>query len=558
MLRSLQIRNYVLIDSLDVEFPEGLNIISGQTGAGKSILLGALSLLLGTKADSSVVGGGADNCVVEAVFGVPASDNVLRNILEDNEVDGDGDELIVRRVVSRSGRSRSFINDSPVSVQVLQSVSSRLVDIHSQHQTLLLSDKSFQLSMLDHYAGNSALLEKCGKSYKVFKSLEKELSEVTSRLASLQAERDYIQARYQRLVDAGLKEGEIESLEIERRQLANAEEIKSCLTGVEDLFNPSDPNSESMSVSSSLKEAQKMLEKVSRYVPEASALAERLASCRTELEDIQEEVSRINSGTELSQERLEAVDERLSLLYELMQAFSVSSVTELIARRDELSESLLDSTSLESRKEELEMLISQERKTLEEICSKLRVAREKASAPFSKAIVESVRSLELDHAVFSVELAEAPLSADGHDSVRFLFSASGANPTDVAKCASGGEMSRLMLCLKAMMAKFVNMPTLFFDEIDTGVSGSVADKMGRMICDMGKNMQVFAITHLPQVAAKGNVHFVVEKEYAADGKATTSLRPVSGQDRVMEIARMLSGSSITPAAIENARALLAI
>lgn len=558
MLRSLQIRNYVLIDSLDVEFPEGLNIISGQTGAGKSILLGALSLLLGTKADSSVVGGGADNCVVEAVFGVPASDNVLRNILEDNEVDGDGDELIVRRVVSRSGRSRSFINDSPVSVQVLQSVSSRLVDIHSQHQTLLLSDKSFQLSMLDHYAGNSALLEKCGKSYKVFKSLEKELSEVTSRLASLQAERDYIQTRYQRLVDAGLKEGEIESLEIERRQLANAEEIKSCLTGVEDLFNPSDPNSESMSVSSSLKEAQKMLEKVSRYVPEASALAERLASCRTELEDIQEEVSRINSGTELSQERLEAVDERLSLLYELMQAFSVSSVTELIARRDELSESLLDSTSLESRKEELERLISQERKTLEEICSKLRVTREKASAPFSKAIVESVRSLELDHAVFSVELAEAPLSADGHDSVRFLFSASGANPTDVAKCASGGEMSRLMLCLKAMMAKFVNMPTLFFDEIDTGVSGSVADKMGRMICDMGKNMQVFAITHLPQVAAKGNVHFVVEKEYAADGKATTSLRPVSGQDRVMEIARMLSGSSITPAAIENARALLAI
>ena len=558
MLRSLQIRNYVLIDSLDVEFPEGLNIISGQTGAGKSILLGALSLLLGTKADSSVVGGGADNCVVEAVFGVPASDNVLLNILEDNEVDGDGDELIVRRVVSRSGRSRSFINDSPVSVQVLQSVSSRLVDIHSQHQTLLLSDKSFQLSMLDHYAGNSALLEKCGKSYKVFKSLEKELSEVTSRLASLQAERDYIQTRCQRLVDAGLKEGEIESLEIERRQLANAEEIKSCLTGVEDLFNPSDPNSESMSVSSSLKEAQKMLEKVGRYVPEASALAERLASCRTELEDIQEEVSRINSCTELSQERLETVDERLSLLYELMQAFSVSSVTELIARRDELSESLLDSTSLESRKEELERLISQERKTLEEICSKLRETRKKASAPFSRAIMESVRSLELDHAVFSVELAEAPLSADGHDSVRFLFSASGANPTDVAKCASGGEMSRLMLCLKAMMAKFVNMPTLFFDEIDTGVSGSVADKMGRMICDMGKDMQVFAITHLPQVAAKGNVHFVVEKEYAADGKATTSLRPVSGQDRVMEIARMLSGSSITPAAIENARALLAI
>ena len=526
MLQSLQIRNYVLIDSLDVDFPEGLIIISGQTGAGKSILLGALSLLLGAKADASVISGEADSCVVEAVFRIPSSDVDLMAILEENDVDSGDDELIIRRVVNRSGRSRSFINDSPVSVQVLQSISSRLVDIHSQHQTLLLSDKSFQLSMLDHFAGNETLLEDCGKSYKAFKALEKEYSEVAARLAKLSEEKEYIKARYQRL------------------------------GGVEEMFNPSDPNSETLPLSSALKEAQKMLEKVARFVPEAAALAERVDSARTELDDILEDVSAINSRTELSQERLEAVDDRLSLLYDLMKGYSASSIEGLIAERDALSESLFDSTALEARKEELENMIATEKKTIESIARRLHEARAKAAEPFSKAITESVRSLEMDYAIFKVELSDAPLSACGSDSVRFLFSASGTNPVDVAKCASGGEMSRLMLCLKAMMAKFVNMPTLIFDEIDTGVSGSVADKMGQMICSMGKDMQVFAITHLPQVAAKGNAHYLVEKEYDVLGKATTSVKPIIGEARVMEIARMLSGSSITAAAIENAKSLL--
>ena len=556
MLQSLQIRNYVLIDSLDVDFPEGLIIISGQTGAGKSILLGALSLLLGAKADASVISGEADSCVVEAVFRIPLSDVDLMAILEENDVDSGDDELIIRRVVNRSGRSRSFINDSPVSVQVLQNISSRLVDIHSQHQTLLLSDKSFQLSMLDHFAGNETLLEECGKSYKAFKALEKEYSEVAARLAQLSEEKEYIKARYQRLEDARLQNGEIESLEAEQKQLSNAEEIKENLGGVEEMFNPSDPNSETLPLSSALKEAQKMLEKVARFVPEAAALAERVDSARTELDDILEDVSAINSRTELSQERLEAVDDRLSLLYDLMKGYSASSIEELIAKRDALSESLFDSTALEARKEELENMIATEKKTIESIARRLHEARAKAAEPFSKAITESVRSLEMDYAIFKVELSDAPLSACGSDSVRFLFSASGTNPVDVAKCASGGEMSRLMLCLKAMMAKFVNMPTLIFDEIDTGVSGSVADKMGQMICSMGKDMQVFAITHLPQVAAKGNAHYLVEKEYDVLGKATTSVKPVIGEARVMEIARMLSGSSITAAAIENAKSLL--
>ena len=558
MLKSLQIRNYVLIDSLDIEFPEGLIIISGQTGAGKSILLGALSLLLGSKADSSVIGGEADSCVVEAVFGVPETDSVLRSILEENDVEAEDGELIIRRVVNRSGRSRSFINDSPVNIQLLQSIASRLVDIHSQHQTLLLSDKVFQLSMLDHFAGDEELLEEFANSYRSFKAHEKEYSEVTSKLDRLKGESEYLRARWQRLEDARLQEGEIESLEVEQRQLANAEEIKENLGGVEEMFNPSDPNSEAMPLSSVLKEAQRMLEKVAKFVPEAASLAERIDSARTELDDILEDVSAINSRTELSQERLEAVDERLSLLYDLMKGYSASSVTELIAKRDALSESLFDSTALESRKAELEAMMETERKSLEGISHRLHEARSKVSAPFSKAITESVRSLEMDYAVFSVELSEAPMSSSGSDVVRFLFSASGTAPVDVAKCASGGEMSRLMLCLKAMMAKFVSMPTLIFDEIDTGVSGSVADKMGRMICSMGKDMQVFAITHLPQVAAKGSAHYVVEKEYDVLGKATTSVRQINGHDRVMEIARMLSGSSITSAAVENAKELLSI
>lgn len=556
MLQSLQIRNYVLIDSLDVEFPEGLVIISGQTGAGKSILLGALSLLLGAKADASVIGPNADNCVVEAVFRVPESDADISTLLEDGGIECENGELIVRRVVNRSGRSRSFVNDSPVPVQTLQGISSRLIDIHSQHQTLLLTDHAFQLSMLDHYAGNVPLVAECGESFRSLRSLEKELSGLNAEIARLAEEEEYLRSRCARLEEAHLKEGELEELEAEQKRLANAEEIKENLCGVENLFAPSDPDSDVMSISTALKEAQRKLEKVKAFIPEAASLSERIESSRTELDDILEEVVSANSRIELSQERLESVEDRLGLLYGLLKSFSASSVAELIAKRDGLSASLADSASMEERRSELESRIEAERKRYEGICLRLHDARTASAVPFAAAIQESVRSLEMEYSVFEVEVAQASASASGTDSVRFLFSASGTASTDVAKCASGGEMSRLMLCLKAMMARFVNMPTLIFDEIDSGVSGSVADKMGRMICRMGKDMQVFAITHLPQVAAKGNAHYLVEKEYDVLGKATTSIRPVSGQDRLQEIARMLSGSRITPAAMENARSLL--
>ena len=533
-----------MIDSLDVEFPEGLVIITGQTGAGKSILLGALSLLLGSKADATVIGGGAENCVVEAVFGIPGSDQTLKGILDENDIDFADGELIIRRVVARTGRSRSFINDSPVNVQLLQSISSRLVDIHSQHQTLMLSDRSFQLEMLDHFCGNESLLADCSGSYRRLKSLEKELAEVSRKLERIAEERDYVQARWQRLEDARLQDGELEALEAEQKQLANAETIKENLCGVEEILGALE-----------LKEARKMLEKAGRYLPASLELAERLESSRTELKDILEEVSSINSRTELSQDRLEAVENRMSLLYDLMNKYSVSSVSELIAVRDSLSDSLFDSEALEGRREELDKAVKTEGKALESICKRLHESRKASCDKFSQSVLSDLHSLELERASFKVDLSEAPASVIGTDEVHFLFSASGGNLADVAKCASGGELSRLMLCLKAMMARFVNMPTLIFDEIDSGVSGSAADKMGRMICSMGEDMQVFAITHLPQVAAKGDVHYLVEKEF--DGTdAISTIRPLEGEERVMELARMLSGSRVSAAAVENAKALL--
>ena len=544
MLKSLQIRNYVLIDSLDVVFPEGLVIITGQTGAGKSILLGALSLLLGSKADTSVIGSHGDNCVVEALFRVPESDSVMRDLLHENDLDDDSGELLIRRVVSSTGRSRSFINDSPVTLQILQSVTSRLVDIHSQHQTLMLSDKSFQLSMLDSFAGNGSLLERCGALYRRVRELDKEITGLKDKIARIEEEKDYLQSRWKRLDEAHLVEGELESLEEEQGLLANAESVKESLSGVETLLD-----------TASLKEARKLLEKASRFVPSAAALAERLESARVELNDIQDEVSEIDSRTEVSAERLEAVESRMSLLYDLMKRYSASSVEELITMRDSLSASLDGAEEINDRLEDL----LKEKKVVEEeylsVSKALHESRSSAAGRFCSEILSSLRSLELDRAVFDVDLVETPFGETGRDGVRFLFSASGSNPVEVAKCASGGELSRLMLSLKAMMARFASMPTLVFDEIDSGVSGSVADKMGQMICSMGKDMQVFAITHLPQVAAKGDAHYLVEKSFGDNG-AVTSVRLLDGEERVMEIARMLSGSHVSAAAIQNAKALL--
>ena len=555
MLTRLLVKNYVLIDSLEIDFPEGLIIITGQTGAGKSILLGALSLVTGAKADASMVSEGADNCVVEAEF--DTTDVSIKDILEENDAEWDGGHLIIRRVVNRSGRSRAFVNDSPVPVTVLQDISARLVDIHSQHQTLLLSDKQFQLDILDHYAGNMQLRQESAAAFKELNALKASLSSLESRIANIARDKEYNEAQYRQLESASLREGELAELEEEQKQLANAEDIKTGLCRVEELFTAASSNGNSMSIDSSMKESVKMLSKVGRYMPVALELAERLDSCRLELDDILAEVTDMNSRVDMSEERLEQVESRMSLIYSLMKKHGCTDEAELIALRDKLSEELFDSTRLEEQAEDLRKEIHAADLRVKNIASALNKARAKAAPDFAETIASSIRELEMPYSIFEVELLEAQLSATGSDIVTFRFSSTGRNAVDVAKCASGGEMSRIMLALKAMMARFTSMPTMIFDEIDTGVSGSVADKMGSMICQMGDYMQVFAITHLPQVAAKGSAHYVVTKTVdEVTSKAVSSISRLTDAERIYEVARMLSGSVLTEAAIANAKELL--
>jgi len=555
MLTRLQVRNYVLIDSLEIDFPEGLIIITGQTGAGKSILLGALSLVMGAKADAAMVTEGADNCVVEAEF--DTEDRALQSLLEDNEVEWEDGHLTIRRVVNRSGRSRAFVNDSPVPVSVLQEISSGLVDIHSQHQTLLLSDKAFQLDMLDHYAGTVGLRGDCARLWKELGALRTEIKDIEARIARVAGEREYNEAQLRQLEAAALREGELPELEEEQKQLANAEEIKSCLSMAEELFTSASSAGEVLSVDASLKEAGRALVKVGRYVPAASELAERVDSCRRELDDILSEICSMNSHTDLSESRLEEVEDRMSLLYGLMQKHSCRDMVELIAIRDSLADSLSDSSALLEKKAELLEKIGKVEDEINGVAAGLHSARAAAAGTFAEKIALSIREMELPYAVFEVILENAPLSATGTDRIEFRFSASGRNPVDIARCASGGEMSRIMLALKSMMARYAQMPVMIFDEIDTGVSGSVADRMGSVICEMGEFMQVFAITHLPQVAAKGAAHYLVSKEIdPATSKAVSKITRLSDEQRVLEVARMLSGSVVTDAAVANARSLL--
>lgn len=552
MLKSLQVKNYVLIDSLDITFPAGLVIITGQTGAGKSILLGAISLLLGSKADASVIGPDGDSCVVEAEFTI--QDKGIRNAMEEEGLEWTDGNLIIRRVLNRTGRSRSFINDEPVSMSVLSRISSSLIDIHSQHQTLLLTNKQYQLSLLDHFCGNEALLLRCKTSYDKLKALETKLDSLQQELNDNAQQKDYAQARLKQLDDANLQEGELEELEIEQKKLANAEEIRSTFYEVENRLCPEDD--EMVSLDSMLKECVRSLERTGKYVDDAISLSSRIESARLELSDVLDEIRTIGNSVDISPERLEYVESRMSLLYDLMRKFQSADVHGLIVEKDRLSKLVYGSEALEENIKALEKEIEAENAELQEVSSLLHQSRVSHSASFESEIQTSIRSLELERATFSLNFDTKAIGPDGYDSITFEFSATGGKLVDVAKCASGGEKSRIMLCLKNMMSRYTSMPSMIFDEIDTGVSGSVADKMGSMICSMGDYMQVFAITHLPQVAAKGDAHFLVSKDYTDDGNAKTAINQLNGDDRVMEIARMLSGSDVTPEAIANAKALL--
>lgn len=541
MLRSLRISNYILIGSLETQFPEGLSIISGETGAGKSILLGALSLALGGKSDVSMVGAAGDSCVVEAEFSV--TDDV-RSFLRENDLPWEEDTLVLRRVLSRTGRSRSFIDDEPVSASILQELASYLIDIHSQHQTLRLQDDRFRLEALDLYAGVS--LKECTALWTSMQEAGKHLADVKARLERSRREEDYNRALLEKLQEARLVLGELEELEEEQKRLAHAEELMETLASADGILSAEDD-----SPALRLREVQKLLEKASRFIGPMEDLARRLEGARLEVEDIAADVADQAARLDVSPARLQQVEERLSLLYTLMKKHGVGTVEELIGIRDELASLVEDASSLEEEVAAAEKELARLSSEYSACASRLHAQRLSAAGPFAQSIQDRLHALDLDHAAFEVTLSPAPAGPSGEDRVQFLFSSTGKELRDVAKAASGGELSRIMLSLKACMAGFRNMPTLVFDEIDTGVSGSTADKMGSLVCAMGADMQVLAITHLPQVAAKGSAHFLVSRK-----DDVTSVRRLDPQERVLEIARMLSGATVSAAAIENAKELL--
>jgi len=533
MISRLTIENYILINHLDIAFPGDLVIITGETGAGKSILLGALSLLLGAKADASVIKDPSRNCVVEAEF---------------ETEDG---PLTVRRVVGAQGRSRSFVNDEPVTLDSLKEMSSSLLDIHSQHQHLLLADRHFQLSVVDGYAGLEQDVKAYAALYQQYTAACRELDALEKSVAQAEKDREYIEFQYGKLAEAHLVEGELDELEALQKQLANSEQIREGLEKASALFEDGQ-----QPLCSVLKEAEATLSRIASFVPGLDAICERLSTSRIELKDISEEIEDRRGKVVSSPERLEEVENRLSLIYELMRRHGAGTVEELISIRDSLSGQLGGCKEDKEKCDELRSRCAELKIRCSAAAEALDKKRSTAAPKLSELLQAQIRELEMPRALFSVSVEKRDaFGPDGASDVLFLFNANGGELQNLAKCASGGELSRIMLCIKSMMSRYVGMPTVIFDEIDTGVSGSIADKMGRMIVEMGSFLQVFAITHLPQVASKGSAHYLVYKDMTSQGPES-HIKKLDGEERVREIARMLSGSTLTPEALANAGVLL--
>lgn len=554
MLKRLYISNFALIDSVEIEFPNSLIIISGETGAGKSILLGGLSLLLGGKSDSSSLLDKERNCIVEGTFSIENQPTLLKEICTVLECDNlPGNELLVRRVISPNGRSRSFINDIPVQLAVLSQITLKLIDIHAQHATLRLNDKDYQMSVLDYYCGAEKELEAYREANGLLSKKYAELKEVKERAAANERNMDYISYRLEKLQEAALKEGELERLEEEQKQLSTAEEYKNDLCASIGMLSANADRS----FVQNLKDISHLLNRHTDAHPKLAELSERFEGIRIELKDLESDLQDEAERVVISPMRLQDVEERLNTLYSLMKKHGVNSIEELIEERDRLQNEIEISNNATQKIEEIETEVGALRKKREMCAEKLSAKRKSAVNKLGDVLQERIRRLEMQDAIFTVSLCPADdYDHNGKDKIEFLFSANkGIAPAPVQKAASGGELSRLMLCIKWLMAKYTGMPTMIFDEIDTGVSGRIADKMGALIDDMGRNMQIFSITHLPQIASKGNTHILVYKE--TDGGQTKSkLKILTSQERVMEIARMLSGEVLSEAAIENAKYLL--
>ena len=550
MLKSLYIQNFALIDSLRIGFDPGFSVISGETGAGKSIILGALSLILGQRADVKQIKQDAEKCVIEGVFDLSAYH--LASFFEEMDWVYDGDECILRREIWSSGKSRAFVNDSPVYLNDLKGLGDRLIDIHSQHQNLSLNDNLFQLNVVDLLADTKLERADYEKAYVAYRTSERALNDLREQSRKNREEEDYLRFQYTALVEINLQPGEQQQLEEELEAVSHAEEIKTGLYAATALLSEDERSVESM-----LRTVADTLHNVQRFYPKLSELVSRVDSAFIELKDVREEIAGYFEEVEFDPGRRQLLEDRLSTVYDLQKKHSVTTVEGLIALRDEMGRKLENIDSLDERLQALEKDTGEKRKSMMEKAALLGKKRKKAAPRIEKELVERLAYLRMPNVRFQCEfkIKENP-DATGTDTVQFLFSANkNVALQPVSQIASGGEMSRLMLCIKAMIAGATSLPTIIFDEIDTGTSGEVADRVGAIMEEMGTRMQVIGITHLPQIASKGAAHFLVYKEDDAN-VATTRLKELLPEERVQEIARMLSGAEITEQAIENAKVML--
>jgi DNA repair protein RecN (Recombination protein N) len=550
MLTKLFVKNYALIEELDIDFGNGLTIITGETGAGKSILLGALSLVLGSRADTSVLLNKTDKCIVEGTFNIDGYG--LDGFFEKYEIDY-SPITIIRREINPAGKSRAFINDTPVNLNQLSEIGDKLIDIHSQHQTLMLNESVFQLSVLDSFTETVKLREEYSKVYKEYKAYKKEYEGLRENYEKNRADFEYYSFQIEQLENAKLVAGELEELEKEQELLTHAEEIKSGLTNAADLFSSDD----SPSILNMLKESKSYLSKIAGYLEKGEELLGRTESVYIELDDIATEIIKIAEETEANPERLQIIRERIDLLFSLIQKHRVNNIDELLSKKIEIRNIVERLVTSDDRILELESAIANQIVELEQLAANISKSRKDVLPGVEHKVTELLKNLGMPNARFLIELTDTnDFTPTGKNRAEFMFSANKQiQPENLSKTASGGELSRVMLSLKSFLSRNSGLPTIIFDEIDSGVSGEVANKVGVILNEMGRFMQVINITHLPQVAARGNVHYHVYKDDSGE-TTVTRIRLLTNEERTIEIARLLSGSEITQAALSNAKELI--
>lgn len=552
MLKHLYIKNFTLINELDIDFFNGFSVISGETGAGKSIILGAISLLLGNRADSKQIKQGEKKCIIEAVFTL--AKGVYDDFFKANGIDLDIDETILRREINDSGKSRAFINDTPVPLTLMRELGDQLVDIHSQHQNLLLQKEDFQLNIVDIIARNEQELQHYKEAYTDYKNTEKRLAQLKKQLEESAENEEFMRFQYEEIANANLEKEEQEELEQEYKTLSHAEDIKVSLYDADNELNEDE-----MGVVKKLKKAADFLSSITAVYPKAEEISQRLDAVYIEVKDIAEEVGMATSDVDFDPKRLDFINEKLDKIYHLEKKFHVESIADLLDIANDLKTKLSAIDNSDEALNEVEAEVKAKEKRCKELAIALTNCRQKAAKIIEQDMKEKLVPMGIPNIQFQIAMDSKPLASDGADKVEVLFSANKNSPLQpIAQVASGGEIARVMLALKAMISGAVKLPTIIFDEIDTGVSGKVAQQMAFVMQEMGnKNKQVISITHLPQIAALGSTHYKVEKRDTEKG-TTSRLRQLSEEERVTEIAQMLSGTDISEAALMNARELLKI